>query len=120
MLAVIGEELRSPKGPSAAVFVWGGALLIHVVMSGAWVFDVRLHRAWPILGVLFGVGSLAVLPLHAAGAGAPLEVAISSSLQLLTFQLALVAPCVLLALWLVRFHLKAEVAEVTSSQSAGA
>ena len=67
MLAVVGEELRSPKGPSLAIFDWAAAWLIHVAMNVAWVFDVRLHRVWPFLGVLFGIGSFAVWPFAAAG-----------------------------------------------------
>ena len=99
--------LASPGSGSLLALVWVGAWVAHLVMTGAWILDVRLHRAWPVGGLLFGVGSFCVWPLYGRDLGLPWSDTLFVSWPLLTVQVALVAPCVLLACWLVRFHLKA-------------
>lgn len=62
--------------------LFSAAWLAHLVMSVAWIRHRRLGCAWPVGGTLAGIASLAVMP----------------------FGLVMVAPCVLLACYLVWFH----------------
>jgi hypothetical protein len=108
MFQLIGEELRKPRGPSVFIFVWLIAWLTHAVMTAAWVCDRKLPRAWPVVGTVAGVGSFLVWPFLAAKDAALFgaDAAAASAGMLTAIQAVLVAPCILLAVWLVRFHIK--------------
>lgn len=112
MYQLIVEELRSSKGPNLLVFVWIAAWLIHVVMTVAWIRDRKLSRVWPVVGTVAGVSSFLVWALLAVKDAVVLgvddtAVNTASAGTLTAIQAALVAPCILLAVWLVRFHCKA-------------
>lgn len=109
MCQLIREELGKPGGPSVFIFVWLVAWLTHAVMTTAWVHDRKLPRVWPVVGTASGVGSFLVwfvlTPKDETLFGAD---AVAASAGMLTaIQAVLVAPCILLAVWLVRFHSKA-------------
>ena len=106
MCQVISEELRKPRGPSVFIFVWLAAWLIHAVMTAAWVRDRTLSRVWPGVGTVAGIGSFLVWPFLAAKDAAlfGVDAAAATVGMLTTIQAVLVAPCILLAVWLVRFH----------------
>lgn len=112
MYQLIVEELRSSKGPNLLVFVWIAAWLIHVVMTVAWIRDRKLPRVWPVVGTIAGVSSFlawALLAVKDAVVFGVDDTAVNaaSAGTLTAIQAALVAPCILLAVWLVRFHCKA-------------
>lgn len=113
MFVVALEELRSPKGPNIMIFVWAAAWVAHAVMSVAWIADFRLHRAWPIVGVLLGIGSFVLLPFTSKSVSFT-NSELTVLLEFLSIQLVLVSPCVLLAVWLVRFQLRAKPVQVIS------
>jgi hypothetical protein len=109
MYSIIAGELRKAEAPNALILLYLSAWALLVVMSAAWVFGVRLARIWPLLGTLSGVGSFLAVPLLGSHAGrsAPAIETLSfllASLSLIGFQLFLVAPSVLLAMWLVWYH----------------
>ncbi len=108
MCQLIVEELRKPRGPNVFIFVWLIAWLIHTVMTAAWARDRKLPRVWPIVGTVAGVGSFLVWPFLAAKDAALFgaDAAAASVGMLTAIQAVLVAPCLLLAVWLVRFHVK--------------
>ncbi len=111
MYQLIVEELRSSKGPNLLVFVWIAAWLIHVVMTVAWIRDRKLPRVWPVVGTVAGVSSFLVWALLAVKDAVVFgvddtAVNAASAGTLTAIQAALVAPCILLAVWLVRFHCK--------------
>lgn len=114
MYQLIVEELRSSKGPNLLVFVWIAAWLIHVIMTVAWIRDRKLPRVWPVVGTIAGVSSFLVWALLAVKDAvvfgvddtAVNAVNAASAGTLTAIQAALVAPCILLAVWLVRFHCK--------------
>ncbi|MEW6023942.1 MAG: hypothetical protein AB1807_17580 [Pseudomonadota bacterium] len=95
MLNLIGEAAPSMEGAT-----WIAAWAIHLVMSVHWVRDVKLSRRWPLLGAIFGSASFFLW----AFAGPVLPNMKSAVLTVMTVQFVLVAPCVLLACWLLRFH----------------
>lgn len=108
MCQLIGEELRQPRGPSVLIFVWLIAWLSHTVMTAAWIRDRKLPRVWPVVGSVAGVCSFLVWAFlaakHATVFGA--DVVVASVVMMTTIQAVLVAPCILLAVWLVRYHIK--------------
>lgn len=104
MRSLIAEEYGSPKGASFGVYIWGGAWIMHLVMSVTWIADIRLHRAWPLLGTVLGVASFLIWPFHAMRLDAPPQSVLLIAVQFVGFQLVLVAPCLVLASWLLKYH----------------
>jgi hypothetical protein len=100
------SELVSAKSPDISILLWAAAWVVHFVMSGAWVIDVRLNRAWPIFGILFVLTGFLLNTFVGPFASAEPSVWMEHSSALVTMMFFLVAPCVLLAVWLVGFHLK--------------
>jgi hypothetical protein len=117
MVVLIIEELRRPKVTTAIVLVWLAAWFVHIVMSVAWVQGKRLSRIWPKVGLIAGIGSFLVWPILASKGQSPLgpAIAAASAGQLMAVQAVLVAPCLVLAIWLVRFHWKEVAPAATSS-----
>lgn len=110
MLTMIGPELGSKNERNWFVlFVWPSAWVAHLVMCVAWINDRRLHWAWPVGGTVLGLGSFLVWPLSSMKLGSMFQgigntSVLDVSAPLMLAQLVLVAPCVLLGLWLVRYH----------------
>lgn len=108
MCQLIGEELDKSGAPSVVIFPWLVAWFTHAVMTAAWVRDNKLPCVWPAVGTVAGVGSFLVWPFlsvkDAALFGA--DAAAASAKMFIAIQAILVAPCILLAVWLVRFHSK--------------
>jgi hypothetical protein len=95
MLQIIrGDVISLPS------FIWIGAWAIHVIMCVSWVRNVRLPRLWPALGVVFGSASF----LPWALVGPELFPGQGTATIFMRVQLIVVMPCVLLALWLIKFH----------------
>lgn len=104
MLVAIAGELSGKGSSKSLVLIWLAAWLVHAVMSAAWVSNVRLSRLWPVSGVILGTASCLywyVVDLISLGPESPLP---SATGYLTVMQLLYVSPCILLALWLVRFH----------------
>ena len=91
----------------ALVIVWGVAWSFHLAMSFAWVFNRKLHTFWPICGTFFGILGLLVAPLKSASPVA--------ALPFVAYEIAVVLPCFILALHLVRFHLRNAPSSVSSN-----
>lgn len=109
MCQLIKEELGDPKPSDVFIFVWLIAWFVHAVMTVAWVRDRKLPRLWPVSGTLAGLGSFMLWPLLAVESGSfALDAAVTVQTvgTLVTIQFVLVSPCILLAVWLVRFHIK--------------
>lgn len=109
MLMLLGEGLRSPKWQDwLTALVWPSAWVVHVVMSVAWTNGRRLHWAWPLCGTVLGVGSFMVWPFTAMNLGFDLPGSpnpmVEATSTLMLAQFVLVAPCVLLGVWLVGYH----------------
>lgn len=119
MVVLLVEELRRPKVTNVIVLVWLAAWFVHVVMSVAWVRGNRLSRIWPKVGLAAGIGSFLVWPALAIKVPLLLgpAIAAASAGMLMAVQVVLVAPCLVLAIWLVRFHWK-EVAPAMPSVEA--
>ena len=112
-ISVEGLKNASATDLIAAIFVVY-AWVAHAVMSFAWVCDCKVSRAWVVSGTLVGsvcvlylpVGILITSPivksfnvdLFGVVAGLP------DLLWLLLFPVVMVLPCLLLAIYLVRFH----------------
>ena len=101
---------------------WVLAWLIHAVLSGAWIIDFKLNRYWPLAGVV--TGSISFLAWFVATPPSdfmesPLS-AVALSLGFTALQAALVAPALLLAVHLVRFHLGRTPVTVRATPGAGA
>jgi len=104
MLVMIASALSGNGGSRSLVFIWLGAWFVHAVMSAAWVSNVRLSRLWPAAGLILGTASCHhwyIVDLTSLGPQSPLP---SATGYLTSTQLLSVSPCILLALWLVRFH----------------
>jgi hypothetical protein len=87
--------------------IWLFAWIAHAKMSIAWVRNRPVPRRWPVWGTAAGILSLAS-PLLAVVNEHPasthhLEAALISSAVVAVFLL----PCILLAIYLVRFHWQA-------------
>ena len=87
--------------------IWLFAWTAHAKMSIAWVRNRPLPRRWPVWGTVAGILSLAspllaVMREHPASAH-QIEAALISGAVVAAFLL----PCILLAIYLVRFHLQA-------------
>ncbi len=90
-----------------APLIWLFAWIAHANMSIAWVRNRAVPRRWPLWGTAAGVLSLAS-PLLLVVNDPPvsahrLEAALTSSAVVAAFLL----PCILLAIYLVRFHWQA-------------
>lgn len=87
--------------------IWLFAWIAHAKMSIAWVRNRAVPRRWPLWGTAAGVLSLAsplLLVVNDPPASAHrLEAALISSAVVAAFLL----PCILLAIYLVRFHWQA-------------
>ena len=120
MVVLIVEELRKPKVTNVITLVWLTAWIVHAVMSVAWVRGIRLSRIWPKVGLTAGIGSFLVWPVLALKGPSVLgpQIAAASAGMLMAVQAVLVAPCLLLAIWLVRFHWKDVAPTVPSSVEA--
>ena len=100
-------EFRRLSFTNLFPIVWVLAWCAHLFMCGAWVVDLRLHRVWPILGGFFGFLSFAVVILYSLWKPEVSGSTVSSmdlALSLLLYELLLLSPCVLLGVWLMRFH----------------
>lgn len=88
--------------------IWIGAWVAHVRMSLAWIRNLSLSRRWPLWGTVAGVLSLLSPLLTVPGAqkgmvGHYVESSLITSAVVSVFLL----PCIMLAVYLVRFHLHA-------------
>lgn len=104
MLVVIASALSGKEGSRSMVFIWLAAWFVHAVMSAAWISNFRLSRLWPVSGLILGTASCLywyIVDLTSPGPESPLP---SATGYLTAMQLLYVSPCILLALWLVRFH----------------
>lgn len=100
-LLAMSQLIREER--NAIGYVWIAAWLIHMVMSIFWIRDLRLPRIWPGLGVAFGASSF--LAWYLFGKGSSLGDEYQSTVAtVVLMQALLVLPCLVLALWLVRFH----------------
>ena len=126
MCQLISEELQKSNGRHGLIFVWITAWLTHAVMTVAWIRHKPLPRFWPVAGTVAGIASLMVWPFltaqHIDVVG--LDSATFTAGVLMAVQLVLVAPCMLLAFWLVYFHCKgrqrAAIASATDHRTDGA
>jgi len=96
----------SPRQPLALIasalmlLAWG----CHLAMSLNWVLDRRMGRRVPVAGTFAALAAAMLWPWMAWGERAhPLD----NMLGFSGLGLAVALPCVLLAIWLVRFHLAA-------------
>lgn len=118
MVGLIAESLQEPRGINAISMVWLAAWFMHAVMSIAWIRDIRLSRVWPVAGLVTGIGSFLVWPLVAvkqSSLSGMDGVAVSATGTLMAVQVVLVAPSLLLAIWLVRFHWNKTASNVQSA-----
>lgn len=83
------------------LFAW----VCHVMMSMNWVVDKPVKRWVPVYGTLAGVIGLMFWPVADSTVK---EFAITDILRAVAMGLALTLPCFLLAIHLVRFHLRAQ------------
>ena len=81
------------------------AWVCHVMMSINWVIDKPVKRWVPVYGTLAGVMGLMLWPVADSTVK---EFAITDILRAAAMGLALTLPCFLLAIYLVRFHLRAK------------
>jgi hypothetical protein len=106
MLQMIIEELRNPNKLSLIALLWLSAWTIHLTMTIAWVKNRKLKSIFPISGTILGLVSL-LWPLLYSLIN-PIfgySIAIQTGFQFLLVQATLVLPCILLAIWLVKFHI---------------
>lgn len=92
-------------------FIWLFAWVAHAKMSIAWVKDQPLSRRWPLWGTVAGVVSLLSPLVGAVGetselVGHRIEAGLIAGALVGMFLL----PCILLAIYLVRFHWHADAA----------
>ena len=83
------------------LFAW----VCHVMMSINWVIDKPVEGWVPVYGTLAGVVGLMLWPVADSTVK---EFAITDILRAAAMGLALTLPCFLLAIYLVRFHLRAK------------
>ncbi|GAA4430509.1 hypothetical protein [Acidovorax lacteus] len=79
------------------------AWVCHALMGLRWVLDAPAPRWMPVLGTAAGCAGLLLWPLAAPGGGA---VAWADLPRAAAVGLVLTLPCVLLAVYLVRFHMR--------------
>ncbi|WCM91618.1 hypothetical protein M5C99_14565 [Acidovorax sp. NCPPB 2350] len=91
----------TPEIFCVGALVWGYAWLVHIRMAVAWVRDRRLHRSWPVFGVVLGLGGIALYPVVVWGTA---EISATVYWDAVTIPAVFVAPCIVLGAWLVRFH----------------
>jgi hypothetical protein len=110
MVHMATVELTRPTLTSAAILplVWGLAWAFHIAMSIGWIVNRRLPRVVPIAGTLIGILGLLVGPFRGLFTFTQFfgqDVATMTVLRLLSYEVLLILPCLLLAVVLVRFHL---------------
>lgn len=105
MFQIIIEELRNPNKSSLIILFWLSAWVIHLTMTIAWVKNRKLKPIFPISGTILGLISI-LWPLLYSLIDPILgyDIAIQTGFQFLLVQATLVLPCILLAIWLVKFH----------------
>jgi len=97
---IAGSRVRIPL-LACLTTAWG----VHLVMSFAWVFGRRLHRAWPTIGTYAAVLAIIIVPASALidpGSHGLFTIATLGALAI--GALIPVAPCVFLGVHLVRYH----------------
>lgn len=126
-IMVIFASLAHPKPSGLIALLFLYAWLVHAVMSVGWIRDRKVGRRWVVSGTLAGAISLLVWPAGTASiamstiqpmpmktvigmlGGTPLngiQLLAGTVLETLLIPVLLVLPCLLLAIHLVRFHLR--------------
>ena len=83
------------------------AWVCHVMMSINWVIDKPVKRWVPVYGTLAGIMGLILWPMAMADSSVK-EFVLIDILRAAVMGLVLTLPCFLLAMHLVRFHLRAQ------------
>lgn len=97
----------------AVMAMWIGAWVVHLIMCVAWVRGKRLGKMFSLMAGGLGGASVLIWPAQAyfmqkdIFASVP-GLSISVAFSLLKTQIIYVFPCILLALWLLRYHWKSE------------
>lgn len=109
-------ELPSSVG-GIVVLVWLYAWSCHAVMCYGWISNRRVSRFWPISGTIAGIVSFIIFPtaaffrsLHVFGLSwKNVFFLVAKSFPVVAMEVILVLPCLLLAIFLVSFHLSRSV-----------
>ena len=104
-IVVFGVALR-PTPSALALLVWSYAWSCHLIMCVGWINNKRVSRVVPLSGATAGVASLLIVPAGLISPSSSIAAAsLFTVLQGALFQALLVSPSVLLAAFLVWFHL---------------
>ncbi len=104
---VVFGTLDNPVGLSIAVLLWVYAWACHMFMSFSWISNRRVGTVWPVTGTVAGV-IMFLLPSFGGFSKAQFaaEFSFSSVFYALAIEVIFVLPCLLLAIFLVHFHIK--------------
>lgn len=114
LLLTEGMRKAHPSPMEHAVMaMWIGAWVAHLIMSVAWIRGKRLGKPFSLIAGCLGVASVLIGPARALYMTRGIfdsvpGLSMSVALNLLKTQIIYVFPCILLALWLLRYHWKAE------------
>ena len=101
---VVFGTFNNPVGLSIVVLLWVYAWACHMFMSFSWISNRRVRRVWPVTGTVAGV-IMFLLPSFGGLIKAQIFT-FSNVFYALAFEVIFVLPCLLLAIFLVHFHLK--------------
>lgn len=106
-LVLLSEPLLGSILALAIFYAW----CVHVVMSAAWIFNRKLQPVWPLSGAVAGVLSIALVPAGATFENVPMPLRLSYGDFgfMLMFLSVPVLPCLILAFYLVWYHIRKEV-----------
>ena len=105
---LIQNNLNRDSALNWISLIWIVAWVCHLVMSLAWIVRIQLPRFWPVAGVTAGIAALLSVPalmvVQVVKSFADLSTVLEGLGTVLLVEMTIVAPCAVLAFWLVRFH----------------
>lgn len=107
LLFMAGMLLEAPRGNNPAYLAavtWPTALVMHLVMSGAWIFDTRLPRFFVFAGLSVGLLGILAVPIHYLTSPTIERDLLPIVAQFFFIELLLIAPALALAFVTSKFH----------------
>lgn len=92
-----------------------GAWVAHITMSFNWIINRRVQKYIPVWGTVAGSVSLVLWPLTSSSQSTMGIELGSRMLAVIGMGLLFTLPCLLLAIWLVRFHMTQEPSDAAAN-----
>jgi hypothetical protein len=105
-IGLVADEVRGSNPSYLVLLAWPTAWCIHMLMSGAWVFDTRLPKWIVAIGCASGVASLLAIPLQHFANPAPEPGYAAFAAGVIAVQMLMLAPAFALAFATAKFHVK--------------